>query len=88
MYPIDKAVNKIEFICKKYYFQLHLKELVLLNTTSSTYQQVNDTLHNVLQQKKNALDSAFELINNYQEFNCLLCIYWLPKTHKIASGAR
>ena len=52
MYPNDKAVNKTEFICKKYYVQVHLKELVLLKITSSTYQQVNDTLHNVLQPKK------------------------------------
>ena len=52
MYPIEKAANKIAFICKKYYVQVHLKESVLLNTTSSTFQQVNDTLHNVLQQKK------------------------------------
>ena len=49
MCPIDKAANNIAFICKKYYAQVLLKELGLLNTTSNTYQQVNDTLHNVPQ---------------------------------------
>ena len=59
--PIDKAANNIAFICKKYsanniafiynkyYVQVLLKELRLLNTTSNTYQQASDTLHNVLQ---------------------------------------
>ena len=40
MYPIDKAANNIAFICKKYYVQVLLKELGLLNTRSNTYQQV------------------------------------------------
>ena len=37
---IDKAANNIPFICKKYYVQVFLKELGLLNTTSNTYQHV------------------------------------------------
>ena len=61
MCPIDKAANNIAFICKKYYVQVLLKELGLLNTTSNTYQQVNDTLHNILQQQNNTLDSVFGL---------------------------
>ena len=59
MCSIDKAVNNIAFICKKYVQEL-LKELELLNTTSSTYQQVNDNLHNVLQQQNNILDSLLQ----------------------------
>ena len=67
---------------------LPLKELGLLNTTSNTYQKANDTLHNVLQQQNNTLNSVFGLKNNDEEFNCLPCIYWLPKMHKILFGAR
>ena len=37
MCPIDKAATNIAFICKKYYVQVLLKELGLLNTTSNTY---------------------------------------------------
>ena len=88
MCPIDKAANNIVFIYKKYYVQVLLKELDLLNTTSNTYQQVNDTLHNVLQQQDSALDSGFGLNHNDKEFNCLPCIYWLPKMHKMPFGAR
>ena len=48
---------------------------------------MNDTFYNVLQQQKNNLDSVFGLKNNDKEFNCLPCIYWLPKMHKTPSGA-
>ena len=54
MCPIDKAANNIAFVCKKCYVQVGL-----LNTTSNTYQQVNGTLHNILQQQNNTLDSVF-----------------------------
>ena len=59
MCPIDKTANNIAFTSKKYYDQVLLKELGLLNTTSNIYQQVNDTIRNVLQQQNNILDSVF-----------------------------
>ena len=86
--PIEKAENNIAFICKIFYVQVPLKELGLLNTTSNTYQKANDILHNILQQQNNTLNSVFGLKNNDEEFNCLPCIYWLPKMHKILFGAR
>ena len=49
---------------------------------------MNDTLHNILQQQNNALVSVFGFKSNDEEFNCLPCIYWLPKMHKIPPGAR
>ena len=61
MCPIDKAANNIAFISKKHCVQVLLKELGLLNTTSNTYQQVNYTLYNVLQQQNNTLDSVLFL---------------------------
>ena len=53
-------------------FQVLLKELGSLNTTSNTYLQVNDARH-VFQQQNNTRDSVFGLKNNDQEFNCLPC---------------
>ena len=88
MCAIGKAANNIAFICKKYYVQVLLKELGLLSATSNTYQQLNNTLHNILEQQNNTLYSVFGLKNNDEEFNCPPCIYWLPKMHKILSGAR
>ena len=75
MFPIDKAANNIAFICQKYYAQVLLKELGLLNITSNIWMmQVNDTLQNVLHQQNNTLDSVSGLKNNNEEFNCLPCI--------------
>ena len=37
MCSIEEAANSIAFACKKYYVQVLLKELGLLNTTSKTY---------------------------------------------------
>ena len=88
MCSIDKAANNIAFICKKYYVQVLLKELGLLNAISSIYQQVIDTLHNILQQQNDTLDSVFPLKNNDKEFNCYPYISWLPKMYKIPSSAR
>ena len=59
--PIDKTANNIAFISKKYCVQVLLKELGLLNLTSNIYQQVNYTLHNVLQQQNNTFDSVLFL---------------------------
>ena len=70
MCPIDKAAKNIGFICKKYFVQVILKQLGLLNTTSNNDSQVNDSVHNVLQQQNNTLDSAFRLENNDEEFKC------------------
>ena len=67
----------------KYYVQQLLKVLGLLNATSNPYQQVN-TIHNVLQQQNNTLDSVFGLKNSDKKFNRLPYLYWLPK---ILSGA-
>ena len=88
MCPIDKAANNTAFICKRYYVEVILKELGLNSSQSNTYQHINDTLHKVLQQQNNTLESMFNLKNTDEEFNCLPCIYWLPKMHKNPSGAR
>ena len=55
MCPIDKTANNIAFRCKKYYVHVLLKELGSLNITSKSYQQVNNTLHDIFQQQKNLL---------------------------------
>ena len=60
MCPIDKAANNIASICKKYYVQVLIKELGLFSATSNTYQEVNDTLHNILQQQSSPLDSVLD----------------------------
>ena len=53
-------------------YLLHISQLLVISFTS---------LHLIL-------DSGFGLKSNDKEFNCLPCIYWVPKIHKIPSGAR
>ena len=80
------CVNDIAYISKRHCVQVLLNDLGLLDTTSGTYQQANSALHHGLRQQNNTLDFVFELKNN-KEFGCLPCINWLPRVHKIPSGA-
>ena len=45
------------------------------------------TFFNIKIIQNKTLDSVFGFKNNDEEFNCLPCIYGLPKMHKIPSGA-
>ena len=77
--PIEKAASNIAFTPKRIRFiKYYIKHL-----STSEY-----TVHIILQQQNNTLYSVFGLKNNGKEFNCFLCIYWLPKIHKLPSGAR
>ena len=68
---------------KKYNVQVILMELDSLNTTLNTYQQVNDTLHNVLQQQNIILDYFFGLKNNDGDFNVFISFQKYIKIHLV-----
>ena len=68
---------------KKYNVQVILMELGSLNTTLNTYQQVNDTLHNVLQQQNIILDYFFGLKNNDGDFNVFISFQKYIKIHLV-----
>ena len=53
-----------------------------------TYQQVNNTLHNVPQHQDNNIDLLFGLKDSDDQFNCFPWIYCHPKMHKLQSGPR
>ena len=88
MCPIDKAANNTAFICKKYYVEVIMKELGLISIPSNTYEVINNSVSDILDQQKDTLNKVFHLKNEDEEFNCLPTIYWLPKMHKKPSGAR
>ena len=49
--PADKAANNVIIICKKFYLEITMKELGLLgSSTSPTYQKVNESLENLVNQ--------------------------------------
>ena len=87
MCPIDKAANNTAFICKKYYVEVILKELGLISIPSNTYEVINNSVSDIIDQQKDTLNKVFHLKNEAKEFNCLPSIYWLPKMHKNPSGA-
>ena len=68
---------------KKYNVQVILMELGSLNTTLNTYQQVNDTLHNVLQQQNIILHCFFGLKNNDGDFNVFISFQKYIKIHLV-----
>ena len=88
MCPIDKAANNTAFICKKYYVDVILKELGLIDTVSNTYNLTDKPVSNIVSEQNRILLNDFKIKNEDQEFNCLPTIYWLPKMHKHPSSAR
>ena len=89
MVPIDKAANNVAFICKRYYVEVLLQELGLINVHSQTYKVINDvTIPEVINQQINELLTSFKIKVELEEMKVLPCIYWLPKMHKKPSAAR
>ena len=39
--PIDRAANNIAIICKKYYINVILKEIEILDAGNETYEKIN-----------------------------------------------
>ena len=47
--PIDKAVNNIAIICKKYYVTVILKEIGILDAGNETYEKFNKNQVEIIQ---------------------------------------
>ena len=89
MAPMDKAANNVAFICKRYYAEILLQELGLLNVPSQTYKMLNDrTIPEIINLQVGELLASFKIKIELEEMKVLACIYWLPKMHKKPSGAR
>ena len=70
---IDKAANNIAFICKKY-VQVLLKELASLTIKKWMILFIMFISNKII-----FLILFLDWKNDDEEFNCLPCIYWLPK---------
>ena len=88
MVPIDKAANNVAFVCKRFYAQVLLKELGLLDASTSTYTAVNQiTPDEIIAKHKMELKEKFD-ISVHNDMMTLPDIYWLPKLHKNPVGFR
>ena len=77
---VDKAANNFSVRCKKFYYKYGCQELGILNggNGNETYQKVNKTLENVVNDLKREL-SRKKLPSN---FVGLPRMYWIVKFHK------
>ena len=88
MVPIDKAVNNVAFICKRYYAEVLIKELGLAGGETMTYEQLNTiSLDGIINAHTESLHKEFGL-SVPEEMQTLPNIYWLPKLHKTPTKAR
>ena len=79
--PIDKASNKLSFICKKFYVSKLLDETGLHGTQRDTYKLVNKLKEGVI------YDNIILPIKFDLEVQMIL-MYWIPKMHKTPTGER
>ena len=75
--PADKATNNIIVICKKYYLEIILSELSIVNPC--TYINVNKDCSTLIAEHLHALTKWN--ISIPAEMKQLPTIYWLPKLH-------
>ena len=80
--PADKAANNVIIICKRFYLDVIVKELGLLNSTvnSTTYEKVNFSVEHLV-------DGHFKYLEKYNltfsdKFRNLPRIFAIPKLHK------
>ena len=84
--PIDKAANNIAFVCKRYYVEVILKEIGVLDTASDTYFR-SDFLKNEIINANVEYSKSLKLEVTEKEKD-LPIMYWTPKKHKQPTGKR
>ncbi len=87
MVPADKASNNIISVCKKYYIQTLIDELVVFSDTASkTYAYDNTTLDIIVKLHLEKITQLWvEVSEKQQDLPKLYCI---PKMHKIPYKSR
>ena len=83
--PADKAGNNIIVVCKKYYVDVVIKELMNVGLPS-TYVASNDSHDHIV--SKHLYDLRQWNINVPSVMEQLPAFYWLPKLHKDPYGSR
>ena len=86
--PIDKAANNISIICKKFYIEVLMNEVGILNAPNLTYSLVIDkTAAQVIDDNVEYSERlGFEIKENREK--SLPIIYWTPKFHKTPIAPR
>ena len=84
--PIDKAANNVAIICKRYYVQVILKEIGILDLGNPTYAKAEKLTAEIVDDNTcYAKRLGFEVKENDK---VLPTMYWTPKMHKTPVGSR
>ena len=85
--PADKAGNNVLVVCKKYYLDVVIRELINKNKTGpNTYIECNDSIDQLLKEHVQYMNT-----NNIKIPEVMMQLptfYWLPKMHKTPVGSR
>ena len=85
--PADKAANNVIVVCKRYYIEILIKELVI-NTTNispnSTYIPSTDSFDEILNSHCKFIESVG--LEMSEEDKNLPYLHWTPKLHKVPSN--
>ena len=84
--PIDKAANNISIICKRFYVQVILKEIGILDVGNLTYNSADRDRDEII--SENCLYTAKLGYDVSDEEKVLPIMYWIPKMHKSPIGHR
>ena len=78
--PADKTANNLIIVCKKYYIDTLVKELVINNVSinNPTYIQIDDSFETIMK-SHNQFITSMEISEEDQN---LPYLYWTPRLHK------
>ena len=86
LFPADKASKNVQVVCKKYYLDVVIKELVDKSKSGpSTYVKCHDSIDKIVKEHLQYMNSNNKIP---KEMIGLLTFYWLPKMHKTPVGSR
>ena len=78
--PIDKASNNVSVICKKYYVEVILKEIGILENGSSTYEKTGRSKEEIIDENQEYSERLGYSLSEKEKD--LPTMYWIPKMHK------
>ena len=84
--PIDKAANNVSIICKRFYVEVILKEIGILDGGNNTYLTSDLSKEHILHVNvEYAKHLKMDVTNKELD---LPAMYWIPKKHKQPTGKR
>ena len=81
---IDKASNNVDIICKHYYVEVMLNEIVVIGHGNNTYCKANKSCDEIIDENVYIKRLSFKIT---EKEKTLQIVCWIPKMHKIPTGS-